>query len=266
MPYKYKIVDNFNNEVKEEIKSLRASVDLALAFSSQYNNIYPKIKKVDTDLKKIEELDTGFLINPIITEKISIYDKKLEKDAGIAFIFPIIAIFILLMLSSSSVIYDKKMNFITRVKSSTSPMTYLLAKVIFFFLLTISQFLIIILLFMIYESTYIFNFLDIINLLLFVAVINSLIGILIGLIAENEGITILFSLIISFPLMLLSGIFFPVETMPTILGFLSRLLPLYYQIMATKEVLLFGLNISYVWLYPAISIFVINYILIKKAL
>jgi len=101
-------------------------------------------------------------------------------------------------------------------------------------------------------------------MIIFIAVINTLLGMLIGCISENEGIALLFSLIISFPLMLLSGIFFPLQTMPAFVQYLAKLLPLHYQIIAVKSVLLFNLEISSKWIITAIILFMLVYYLIRK--
>jgi len=264
LPYERAIIDALNQELKKKVSAIRFNVDLALELTPSYRRINEKIKQIDKDLKRVEELETEFLVNPLYAEKVPIYEHTFAKASGIAFIFPILALFITLMLSSTSLIYDRKTNFITRVKASTSPITYLLAKLVFFTLLTIVQFLIILLLFLAYGSAYHFPFFNVLHMIIFIAVINTLLGMLIGCISENEGIALLFSLIISFPLMLLSGIFFPLQTMPAFVQYLAKLLPLHYQIIAVKSVLLFNLEISSKWIITAIILFMLVYYLIRK--
>lgn len=260
--YKREIVDVFNQEIKRKIASLRSNVDIALALSSSSNLISKRIKLIDNDLKRIEETPTDFLINPIQTEKKPIYKENLSKDSGISFIFPIISIFMVLMLSSTSLIYDKKTNFITRVKSSTSPALYLLAKLVFFFAITLAHFLIILLLFLMYGSTYQASVLGVLNVILMISIMNTLIGLVIGLVSENEGIAILFSLMLSFPMMLMSGVFFAIQTMPGFLQYITKMTPLYYQITAMKAVMLFNQTISNTWIYPLVALFIlVNYLI-----
>jgi ABC-2 type transport system permease protein len=188
----------------------------------------------------------------------------MKKDAGVVFIFPILAIFITLMLASTSIIYDKKTNFITRVKASASPFSYILAKTLFFTALVFVQFVIILLLFMLSGAQYALPVVPLLMLILSIGIIDTLIGFIIGLVANNEGIAVLFSLMISFPLMLVSGIFFPVQALPGIVRWISSVLPLHHQINAAKSVLLFGQSFSNSWIYFAVGMLLLVYWLIRK--
>lgn len=263
-PFKTQIIGDLNRELNSKINSIRSGVDLAIEFSGFSKTLQNKIQETDDDLKSLEEMNTEFLTNPIWTDKKPIYSEDLKKDAGIIYIFPILAIFIILMLASTSIIYDKKTNFITRVKASSSPILYILAKLIFFTALVAIQFLIILILFMLYGAKYAISPIGILQLILFIGIINTLLGLIIGLIANNEGIAVLFSLMISFPLMLISGIFFPTQALPKLIQWISTILPLHHQISATKQVLLFGQQLSSNWAYLAIILLVTTYYLIRK--
>ena len=263
-PFKREVIDSLNGELTSRAGSIREGVNVVFAFPGLPSSINRQLNDIDDDLEKIEELDTEFLTNPIWTSKVPVYDKDLKNDAGIVYIFPILAIFIILMLSSTSIIYDKKTNFMTRVKASASPISYLLAKTIFFTALVLIQFIIILLLFMMGGANYSLPIGPLINLILFIGIIDTLIGFIIGLIANNEGIAVLFSLMLSFPLMLVSGIFFPIQALPKIVQWISQILPLHYQINAAKSVLLFGQAISYTWIWWAIGLFAVVVYLIRK--
>jgi ABC-2 type transport system permease protein len=262
--YKKDVVDVFNTELKGKVTSLRSNVDIALALASSSNLISKRIKLIDSDLRRVESMPTDFLINPIGTDMKPIYKEGVGKDAGLAFVFPIISLFIILMLASSSFIYDKKSNFITRVKASTSSALYLLAKLVFFFVITLAQFIIILILFLIYGSTYNISFIGLTNTLIMISMLNALIGMLIGLVSENEGVAILFSLMISFPLMLLSGIFVPLQTMPALIQYIARIAPLEYQISAAKSALLFNQQIPTTWIWAVLMLFLLVHYLIRR--
>jgi ABC-2 type transport system permease protein len=263
-PYKTYILDKFNQELKSKVNSIRTNVDVALELSDNFNTINSRIRQIDSDLKKIEKMQTRFLIEPITTIQKPIYEGQSMSEVGIAFIFPILAMFIVLMLSSTSLIYDKKTHFTTRVKSSTSLFIYLISKIVFFVLLTILQFIIILILFLSFGAKYQYPFLDILSMLVLIGVINSLIGIIIGIISDSEGVALLFSLIISFPLMLLSGIFSPLQAMPIVAQFLAKILPLYHEINLVKSVLFFNAGISSAIVITALILFIITYYLVEK--
>jgi len=263
-PFERGIIDSLNSQLKERVSSARSGAEFILEFNSVSGKLEEKVEEIDSDLKSIENMNTEFLVNPIWTDKRPVYNAELKKSSGIAFIFPILALFVILMLSSTSVIYDKKTGFLTRVKSSTSPMVYLFAKIVFFSVLVFAQFLIILLLFMLYGSSYSFSLLGLVELIVFIAIFDSLFGVIIGLVSNNEGIAVLFSLIIAFPLMLISGVFFPIQTLPDAVQYLGKILPLNYQILTSKSVLLFNQGIPNTWMYFAAGLFIVVWWLIKK--
>ena len=263
-PFEKRIIDSLNNELKSKVKSIRANTEFIREISKNSQVLESRFNKVDQDLTNIEEMETEFLVNPIWTDQRPVYEEEVKSKTGIVFVFPIIALFVVLMLASTSLIYDKNTGFITRVKSSTSPLVYLLAKITFFVLVGGLQFLIILALFLFEGARYSISPLILLKLILSVAIINSLLGILIGLISENEGIAVLFSLILSMPLMLVSGIFFPVQTMPKMINFIAGLMPLNYQITASKSALLFNQPLDNLWLWPAGIMLLLCWYLIRK--
>jgi len=64
--------------------------------------------------------------------------------------------------------------------------------------------------------------------------------------------------------MLVSGIFFPIQTLPRIVQWIAQILPLHYQISASKSVLLFGQEISNYWFVVSLVLFGFVYWLVKK--
>jgi len=264
-PFERAVVDAINKDVSNKVSAVRASTDIVVNSIKLSSKLEDKAREIDDDLKDLEELDTEFIVNPVWVNHMPLSDKS-TKDSALAFIFPILALFVILMLASTSIIYDKKSLFITRVKSSTSSALYIFAKLVFFVVVTAIQFLIIYLLFIVTGAAYSFGVLSLIEFIVAVAVINSLIGFIIGIISENEGIAVLFSLIIAFPLMLVSGIFYPIQALPGFIAAVSNLMPLNYEIGLAKEVLLFGQNIENWWVLFGLVLFVLVYYLVKRKL
>jgi ABC-type polysaccharide/polyol phosphate export permease len=262
--FEREIIDSLNSELNARISSARSNIDFFTEMIPVSPSLEERVEEIDSDLRTIGEMDTEFLIDPVWTDKKPVYEEGLKKSAAVAFIFPILALFVVLLLASTSVIYDKKTGFLTRVRSSTSPFLYLLAKLVFFTVLVFAQFLIIMVLFLLYGATYSYSFFSLLNIIVYIAVIDSLLGIIVGLISNNEGVAVLFSLIISFPLMLISGIFFPVQTLPRAVQYLTSVMPLNYQILASKSILLFNQGISNTWVYFAVVLFALVYWLIGR--
>jgi ABC-2 type transport system permease protein len=262
--FKRQVIDSLNTELGSKAKSVRSNLDIVLELTSFSPALEKRVVQADKDLKNIEEMDTEFIVNPVWTEKVPTYESQMDKSSGAVYVFPIISLFTILMLAAISVIYDRKNGFLTRVKSSSSGFSYLISKMLFFIFLVAVQFLIVMILFLINGGRYSFSFQNIALLVISVALINCLVGFLVGFLSENEGIAVLFSLIIAFPLMLVSGIFFPVQTLPKIMQYFSMITPLNYQIAYSKSVLLFGQSFNSWWIYATIILFVVCFWLIKK--
>ncbi|MBW2995538.1 ABC transporter permease, partial [Candidatus Woesearchaeota archaeon] len=245
------------------VSAIRTSVDVLSDFSEDYPALGKRTREIDSELKKVESIDTDFIVNPINTEKMPLYEKE-TSDAGIAFVFPIVALFVVLLLCSASFIYDKKTHFLMRMKTSTSPIVYLAAKYVFFFVVTAVNFLIILILFEIAGASFAYNLIQIINLIAFITAINTSIGLLIGLVSDSEGVAILFSLIISLPFMLISGILYPIQTMPVVIQFFAKLIPLNYQVTYSKAVMLFGESFGLTWIYFALALFALIYYFMRR--
>ena len=264
-PLKREIIDELNTELNSRVENIRSNLEIIQDFDDFTSSAIDKrVDAADKDLQKIEQMNTEFLVKPIWTDKRPIYENSSKKDAGIAYIFPILAIFIILMLSSTSIIYDKQTNYLTRIKSTTTPISYIVAKVLFFTSLVAAQFLIIFAIFLLSGATYSPSLIGILQLILLIGIIDTLIGLIIGLTTNSEGIAVLFSLMISFPLMLVSGVFFPTQSLPRLVQWIGKILPLEFQINASKTALLFGQSIGPNWIYIATILFIVVLFLIRK--
>jgi ABC-type multidrug transport system permease subunit len=261
-PLKIQIIDELNEELGGKTGTTRSGLNI-ITDELDFDFADEEIDDLDNLLQNVEELDTEFLIDPVYVSHNPLYTDEAGEGAGIIFIMPILILFVVLMLASTSIIYDKKSNFIMRVKSSTTISNYLAAKLVFFIGLVLTQFVIIFLLFMLFGNTYSIS-LGLVELIVSIAIVDTLLGFLIGLISENEGIAVLFSLIISFPLMLVSGIFFPTQTLPRLIQWFAGIMPLEFQIGASRAVLLFGENMGHGWLWLAGGLLILVLWLFRK--
>ncbi len=273
--YKREILGIANDGIKVNTKSMKDDLGVAIAFvdiadknigSASIRPLRQRLLEVDDSLDMISRVDTDFLVNPIMTQKKGIYAIRNSEDVVITYLFPIVAFFIILMLAGTSIIYDKKTNFITRIKASTTPLwAYILSKLIFFFIITLSQFAILFVLFAVRGAAFDISLSGLLIALLLISFTDTIIGMLIGILSDNEGIAVLFALILALPLMFLSGIFFPVEFMPGFVQALAWVLPINTHITIMKEVLLFGTGIPLGVFYSSVIGFLVVYgLLVKK--
>jgi ABC-2 type transport system permease protein len=80
------------------------------------------------------------------------------------------------------------------------------------------------------------------------------VGIAITAAATDEETAQTFMMILQFPMMFLSGIFFPVEQMPSILQWVSKVLPLTYAAQAMRKVIVLGAGIDDIVLEVAVML------------
>lgn len=82
-------------------------------------------------------------------------------------------------------------------------------------------------------------------LLLFLGVFSFIgLGILISAIAAEQETAMMIMMTLTFPMIFLSGVFFPIEQMPGFMQIISRILPLTYVIEALRKVIILGAGIS----------------------
>jgi len=70
------------------------------------------------------------------------------------------------------------------------------------------------------------------------------VGIIITSIASDEETAQMFMMLLQFPMMFLSGVFFPVEQMPWYMQYASKALPLTYAIQAMRKVMVLGAGVQ----------------------
>ncbi len=69
-------------------------------------------------------------------------------------------------------------------------------------------------------------------------------GILLTSLSNNEETASILMMVLQFPMMFLTGIFFPIQQMPWFMQYLSQLLPLTYAVTAMRKVMILGAGIE----------------------
>jgi ABC-2 type transport system permease protein len=80
-------------------------------------------------------------------------------------------------------------------------------------------------------------------------------GILLTSLANNEETAMILMTVLQFPMMFLTGVFFPIQQMPWFMQWLSQLLPLTYAVQAMRKVMI--LNASIMDVLPEVVILVV---------
>ncbi len=190
----------------------------------------------ESNLSFMEHLSVDFLTRPVVFRRESVYDNVNSASFNFASVFVIISLFTLLLLSSNSIIFDRKTNYITRIKASRTWLpTYLLSKLAFYWTISFVQFGIVLLLMVFQGAIFNFNLASLFASFSAVVFFNSSLGLLIGALSNNDNEAILFSLTISLPFLFLSGVFFPLDFMPPYIRFLGNVVPVNSEILLLKE-------------------------------
>ncbi len=214
--------------------------------SSYLNDLDAKLKSYDKDLGFVENISVAFLTNPIVFNQKNIYDVASPISFNFSIIFTIVSLFTLLLLCSTGYIFDKRTNYLLRIRSSKTPIVhYIFIKMIFYSLISGLQFIMILALMIFTQgATFNINFLGLIATFFLITAINSLIGMLIGVIAKTENVAILVSLILTLPFIFLSGGTVPIEFLPGFLQFIANAFPLRLEIQLLKLTTVLGYSIE----------------------
>ncbi len=268
VPFKYKLVESIAEEIKTKSANAKEKTELALELSELIltpNSLKKTIKDIDSDLEKLSDLEVNYMTSPIKTNNKGVHQEYQLIDIGISPLYVVLSLFIILMLCSTGIISDRKINLFARIRASNSSMfSYITAKLIFFLGLSIAQFILLIIIFKLSGANYSISMINIIKTILFISLVNSFIGILIGLISDSEGVSVLISLIITLPMMFLSGMFYPIQLMPKAVKILTEIIPIRAEIMMMKKSLLFGGTIQNEYFLIPLGLFIISLYLIRK--
>lgn len=223
-------------------------VILGLTYSlidSYLDSMTDELNHYRDELLFAQSLSVEFLTKPVVFNKGVVYSGVNAASFNFASIFCIVSIFTLLLLASTSIIFDKKTNYLLRIKATkTFIPTYLLSKIIFYLTISAAQFLLVMLLMFFQGAVFNFNFWSLIASFVIISILNTSIGLLIGSLSESENVAILFSLTLSLPFLFLSGAFFPLEFMPDYVQWLSNIIPLHTEILLLKQSSVLGWGLS----------------------
>lgn len=176
-----------------------------------------------------------------------------DQNGSLNFIPGVIALIFMIVctaLTSVAVVREKELGTMEiLLVSPFKPMMVLIAKAIPFLVLSIINFIVILLLSVFLMDVPIRGSLVLIfaESILFIVTCLSL-GLLISNITDSQQTAMLVSMMgMMLPTLLLTGFMFPLENMPWIFQFISHIIPSRYYYIIIKDVMLKGLGFSFVW-------------------
>lgn len=259
----------------EEVEGLlrKGDIDMAIAFSERFaENLYTGESGVqiisDATDPNMATMQAGYATNIIamtgqdmllpgvgaaaIVPRVKLlYNPRMKSAYNfVPGVMGLILMLICAMMTSISIVREKEMGTMeVLLVSPVKPLFIILAKAVPYFVLSFVNLVTILLL-----SVYMLDvpvagslFWLVVVSLVFIFVSLAL-GLLISTVTRTQVAAMLASgLVLMMPTMLLSGMIFPIESMPAILRALSAVIPARWYIQAVRKLMIQGVDVSFVW-------------------
>lgn len=162
----------------------------------------------------------------------------------------LILILICALMTSVGIVKEKEMGTMEiLLVSPMKPFYIILAKATPYLLLSfVNIATILILSYFVLEVPIAGNLLLLVGISVLYALVSLCLGLLISTIADTQQAAMLISaMVLMLPVILLSGMVFPIENMPDVLQVLANIVPAKWYISAVKDVMIKGLGFSAIW-------------------
>ncbi len=241
-------------EVESVLRKGRA--DAAVVFRTEDGRLKHQIV-VDASNTNMAQTSTAYIENvisqgtagvPIVTD--TLYNPQLKSAYNfVPGIMGMIFILICAMMTSVSIVSEKEagtMNLL--LVSPVRPRTIILGKLVPYFLLScIILTLVLVLSYTVLGLPFSFSVINVIWVTILYVVLALALGLLISTIASTQVSALLVSgVMFMIPVVLLSGMIFPVENMPLALQWLSCIIPARWYISAMRVLMIQQLPVGYV--------------------
>lgn len=221
------------------------------------NNLETTIGVLDTYTKK----DPATILRPVTVEVKPVFKGKTEIFNRLPGLMAIVLLFIMLFISSSQIVGERKSGTMARIYlSPISMFFFVFEKIIYLLLLGILSFISMIAAVVMFGVPFRFS-----GELVIIAITASLayisIGILIGALSKTENTSLLTCLVVGFPLMFLSGAFSAPELMSKMWRVISNYLPLTINVNLWEKVMIYNTGIDKTGINLLLGITIVFYLL-----
>ena len=209
-----------------------------------------------SSLKSLEPAGGGSMM-PTINVKL-LYNPQMRSAYNfVPAIMGMLLLLVCAMMTSVSIVREKERGTMeVLLVSPVRPLMIIVAKVVPYLLLALTILVIILSISATVLAVPLQGSLGWIFLVSFIYILLALsLGLLISNIAQTQFVALLVSaMVLLLPTVMLSGMLFPVESMPTILQWLSAIIPPRYYIQAMRKLMIMGVGIGEVWREVAVLI------------
>lgn len=268
------IPHNFSNSIKKgESTSMQIIMDGTNSnmASLTINRAISLINNFSNDIFKKDFIQIKRLIGNIpeinIQERI-LYNQELKSSYSmLPGVIGLLLMIVTMAVTSISLVREKESGNIEQlIVTPVKPYQIIAGKILpYIFIAIIDIMLITILSLIVFDLTIKGSFTLLITLSLFMIFANLGIGIFISTITSTQRQAILADIFFFFPNMLLSGFLFPIKNMPTILQWITYLVPLKYYMIIIRGIFLKGL--TFIELFPPIfSLFIFSVLIFSLSI
>ncbi|MBN1923277.1 MAG: ABC transporter permease [Nanoarchaeota archaeon] len=263
------VLKDTTNKIESDLKgtlNLMEILDYSVppVIRDGYDSLYASVEDYYNRINLLNSIDLEFLVNPVNTELVGVFEGENSDGFSFSVLYTVLNIIVILLLSSVSMVYDKKNGFFTRLKTSSTPIIYyLFSKVLFFSIVGLSIFIPAFLVFMLNGAYFNINLLTLFCGVFLTSIISTLIGSVIGLSSKNESGSTMISIFLGFMFLLLSGLFYPVELLPSMIKVLLVFMPTSFEITFLNNALVLNTALSNLF---SITYYLISYIIVFSSI
>ncbi len=232
--------------------------DLANETSNSTVGLVSDIDSTKNVLGEVIAKSPGFIAAPVKLERDSVFKDRSNLDFLMPGIISIVLMFISFLLASITIVQERaKKTLIRTLMTPLSLRGFILEKTAALILIAMLQGIIMVIVaFVFYRIVIPVDQLP--QLFLVILVYSAAfigIGMALATFAESENTAMLLTLVLSIPMLFLSGVFFPFETMPQLMISLGNALPITMGIKALGSVLIYqeGLDVLSGYLMPLLA-------------
>ena len=287
----FSVTTNLNTPDEVEKSFRRGDIDLAVIFSEQFaNHVYtgdacvqlvadatdPNTATTQTGYAAniissagSEMLPAGIQVSTIVPEVKLLYNPQMKSAYNfVPGVMGLILMLICAMMTSVSIVREKETGTMeVLLVSPVRPIWIIFAKMIPYFLLSCVNLVVILVL-----ARYVLgvpmsgSMVGLVGLSLLYLVLSLALGLFISTMANTQVTAMLISgMVLMLPIIMLSGMLFPVENMPGILQALSCIVPARWYIDAVRKLMIGGMPFAEVW-QQACILFAMTAVLVGVAL
>ena len=251
--------------ITEELKLLNQTV---FDYSNNLIILIDELNETTQLLDIYTSREPKNIVRAITLNEEKVFGEKTYFDFLAPGLILVLLLFTILLVSSSNIVYERKIGTLARtlLSPTTIPM-FLLAKTIFFFIISTIEIVVMLLTIKLFGITISTN--STVLLILFLTSLNFIfIGLMLGGFSSSENTALLSSLVIALPMLFLSGLFFPFEIMPKFMKSIGTNLPLTLGVESLDKIITYSSNIENIVILKIIVItFILSlfaYLAIKK--